>query len=93
MSRYNGSGSGRESPAQSPVHPRASQGVYQPMSQAQGSGQPFQPYLQSFLGNPAPQGQVGIDEDYENEPPLLEELGIRFDHIWAKTQVNTEPYS
>jgi hypothetical protein len=26
------------------------------------------------------------DEDYENEPPLLEELGIRFDHIWSKTQ-------
>jgi hypothetical protein len=24
--------------------------------------------------------------DYENEPPLLEELGINFDHIWAKTQ-------
>jgi hypothetical protein len=28
-----------------------------------------------------------VDEDYDNEPPLLEELGIRFDHIWAKTQV------
>lgn len=27
-----------------------------------------------------------IEDDYENEPPLLEELGIRFDHIWAKTQ-------
>jgi len=27
-----------------------------------------------------------IDEDYSNEPPLLEELGIRFDHIWSKTQ-------
>jgi hypothetical protein len=25
------------------------------------------------------------DEDYSNEPPLLEELGIRFDHIWKKT--------
>jgi hypothetical protein len=28
----------------------------------------------------------GDNEDYENEPPLLEELGIRFDHIWSKTQ-------
>lgn len=27
-----------------------------------------------------------IEDDFENEPPLLEELGIRFDHIWAKTQ-------
>ena len=26
------------------------------------------------------------DVDYEGEPPLLEELGIHFDHIWAKTQ-------
>lgn len=25
-------------------------------------------------------------EDYSNEPPLLEELGIRFDHILTKTQ-------
>ncbi len=29
---------------------------------------------------------VSGEEDYENEPPLLEELGIRFDHIWTKTQ-------
>jgi hypothetical protein len=28
----------------------------------------------------------GLDEDYSNEPPLLEELGIRFDHIFHKTQ-------
>lgn len=26
------------------------------------------------------------DIDYENEPPLLEEIGIRFDHIWDKTR-------
>lgn len=25
------------------------------------------------------------DEDYENEPPLLEELGINFEHILSKT--------
>lgn len=25
------------------------------------------------------------EEDYENEPPLLEELGINFEHIWSKT--------
>ena len=28
----------------------------------------------------------GIDEDYSNEPPLLEELGINFTHIWSKTK-------
>jgi hypothetical protein len=26
------------------------------------------------------------DEDYSSEPPLLEEIGIRFDHVWEKTQ-------
>lgn len=25
------------------------------------------------------------DEDYDNEPPLLVELGINFEHIWSKT--------
>lgn len=29
---------------------------------------------------------LASEEDYQNEPPLLEELGIHFDHIWAKTQ-------
>lgn len=29
---------------------------------------------------------MGMEEDYSNEPPLLEELGIRFDHIFTKTQ-------
>lgn len=31
------------------------------------------------------------DEDYSNEPPLLEELGINFDHIWRKTQSVINP--
>jgi hypothetical protein len=36
---------------------------------------------------------AGIDEeDYDNEPPLLEELGVRFDHIWAKTQAVIHPF-
>lgn len=26
----------------------------------------------------------GADDDYSNEPPLLEELGINFEHIWRK---------
>ena len=33
-----------------------------------------------------------LDEyDFDNEPPLLEELGIRFDHIWTKTQAVVNP--
>lgn len=31
------------------------------------------------------------DDDYDNELPLLEELGIRFDHIWSKTQAVINP--
>lgn len=26
------------------------------------------------------------DDEFANEPPLLEELGINFEHIWVKTQ-------
>ena len=31
-------------------------------------------------------GRFDLDENFDDEPPLLEELGIRFDHIWTKTQ-------
>ena len=43
------------------------------------------PYVGS-IGN-----MNGGEEDYDNEPPLLEELGIRFDHIWSKTQAVIHP--
>ncbi|ETV97134.1 hypothetical protein, variant [Aphanomyces invadans] len=29
---------------------------------------------------------VSYGDDFENEPPLMEELGINFEHIWTKTQ-------
>ncbi|ETN84652.1 hypothetical protein NECAME_17058 [Necator americanus] len=38
------------------------------------------PQLLLILGSPS-----GDGEDYENEPPLLEELGINFSHIKEKT--------
>jgi len=34
---------------------------------------------------------VNTEEDYENEPPLLEELGINFDHIKQKTVAVLNP--
>jgi hypothetical protein len=34
---------------------------------------------------------AGVD-DFENEPPLLEELGVRVDHIWSKTQAVIHPF-
>ena len=36
--------------------------------------------------------QGGYEEDYDNELPLLEELGVRFDHIWAKTLAVIHPF-
>jgi hypothetical protein len=48
-----------------------------------------------YLDTGSMNGQTGYgaeDEDYENEPPLLEELGIRFDHIWSKTEAVVHPF-
>ena len=36
-------------------------------------------------------GRFDLDEKYDDEPPLLEELGIHFAHIWAKTQAVLVP--
>ena len=32
-----------------------------------------------------------VDDDYDSEPPLIEELGINFDHIYLKTQAVIYP--
>jgi len=33
-----------------------------------------------------------MDEDYENEPPLLEELGVNFPHIYSKSRAVLFPF-
>ena len=38
-----------------------------------------------FTQSAMPMGAMGDEEDFENEPPLLEELGINFEHILTKT--------
>jgi protein YIPF5/7 len=38
-------------------------------------------------------GGGGMEEDYANEPPLLEELGVHFDHIAVKTKAVILPFS
>ena len=52
------------------------------------NGQPASSYSMNFDGR-SPGG--GGDDDDENELPLLEELGIRFDKIWSKTQAVINP--
>ncbi|KAK0411012.1 hypothetical protein QR680_005432 [Steinernema hermaphroditum] len=47
-----------------------------------GGGQMFMPSQPS---------QKTVEEDFENEPPLLEELGINFDHIQQKTLAVLNP--
>jgi len=43
-------------------------------------------------GQQGANGQVGSSE-FDNEPPLLEELGINFDHIYKKTLCVLNPFS
>jgi len=48
------------------------------------TGQIMQPDSSPAVGGYGGPGVPG-EEDYENEPPLMEELGINFEHIKAKT--------
>lgn len=55
------------------------------------SGQPA--YTGSTIMTPDPVSPYGgeITEDFDNEPPLMEELGINFDHITQKTLTVLNP--
>ncbi|ROJ62506.1 Protein YIPF5 [Anabarilius grahami] len=69
----------------------------QPMgySAPPGMMQPQQPYTgQIFQPTPAftpASPQSMYTSSFEDEPPLLEELGINFDHIWQKTLTVLHP--
>ncbi|VDL99824.1 unnamed protein product [Schistocephalus solidus] len=39
-----------------------------------------------FTPSMPPQGSMGTDFDFEDEPPLLEELGVNFSHILQKVR-------
>ena len=54
-------------------------------------GQPASSYSMNFDGRSPGGVGGGVEDDYDNELPLLEELGIRFDHIWSKTQAVINP--
>ncbi|XP_034713599.1 protein YIPF7 [Etheostoma cragini] len=61
-------------------------GASDPSMEQQYPGQFFQPAMPSGTV-----GGTGIDSP-EEEPPLLEELGINFDHIWQKTLTVLNPF-
>lgn len=78
---YDSSHSGKmpNVPAQ---YPASNQGVYYP-SPPSYSGSILTPDTSTpFDGGP---------ENFEDEPPLLEELGINFDHIWQKNHRGFKP--
>ncbi|KAL4631237.1 protein YIPF5-like [Arapaima gigas] len=64
-------------------------------SPAPGMMQPQQPYTgQIYQPTPAftpSSTQSMYGSSFEDEPPLLEELGINFDHIWQKTLTVLHP--
>ncbi|VDN14490.1 unnamed protein product [Dibothriocephalus latus] len=39
-----------------------------------------------FTPSMPPQGSIAADFDFEDEPPLLEELGVNFSHILQKVR-------
>ncbi|AWP16882.1 Hypothetical protein SMAX5B_016928 [Scophthalmus maximus] len=57
-----------------------------PSTEPQYTGQFYQPAM-----SPGAVGSTGTDSP-EEEPPLLEELGISFDHIWQKTLTVLNPF-
>ncbi|XP_028843532.1 protein YIPF7 [Denticeps clupeoides] len=60
--------------------------VYDPSMDTLCSGQIFHPAMPSGTAD-----YPGIAGSFEEEPPLLEELGINFDHIWQKTLTVLNP--
>lgn len=70
-------------------------GYYNDWSQ-QPSGSFFTPTNEEPFGvGPGSAGSVGSTNpnDFESEPPLLEELGINFDHIYRKTKCVLNPFA
>jgi hypothetical protein len=55
----------------------------QPPTQAQQPGSGFAPQPQATTNQQRPSYDP---DDFENEPPLLEELGINVEHIWQRIQ-------
>ncbi|KAF8564264.1 hypothetical protein P879_05257 [Paragonimus westermani] len=66
----------------SPNNMQFSQFTYDTSAATPGYG--YGPNYTSNLFTPGPPGGHENTEDYENEPPLLEELGINFNHITEK---------
>ncbi|KAF7650646.1 hypothetical protein LDENG_00122570 [Lucifuga dentata] len=70
----------------SPAYPdEGMEALLDPCMEQQHTGRFYQPVSSETVGD------TGTDM-YEVEPPLLEELGINFDHIWQKTLTVLNPF-
>jgi len=60
------------------------------------SGASMPPPMASVSRSDTMTGLAGLyddgDEDYANEPPLLEELGVNFEHILSRTKAVLQPF-
>jgi hypothetical protein len=54
---------------------------------------PQDAFGQKNATNATSSGGNNFVDDFENEPPLLEELGINFDHIYRKTKCVLNPFA
>ena len=71
--------------------PNVNQNYYQDWSNQPQFYNPQQSNIDPFV--PA-SVKPGVDSvDYDNEPPLLEELGINFEHIFRKTKCVLNPFA
>lgn len=71
------------------------QGAMQSQGPLQGSMDSVTPTIfqpQQYSASSANNSTNAPTEDFENEPPLLEELGIHFDHILLKTKTVCWPF-
>uniref|UniRef100_A0A1I7YCW1 Protein YIPF n=1 Tax=Steinernema glaseri TaxID=37863 RepID=A0A1I7YCW1_9BILA len=78
-----------QTPTQQPQNPSNANSYYM-NAQAQMNQDSFYAGNQMFIPA-APSQKQTTEEDFENEPPLLEELGINFDHIRQKTLAVLNP--
>jgi hypothetical protein len=73
--------------------PNVNQTYYQDWSNQPQFFNPQQSNIDPFMptNGKAPTGADQVD--YDNEPPLLEELGINFEHIFRKTKCVLNPFA
>lgn len=105
---FNNSNLNFASMPQAPPHNQANQfynqqqPFYSAPNQQQAPQQYYADWSQQSFFNPQtdksdpfsqPQEQFTGSTDFENEPPLLEELGINFDHIYMKTKCVLNPFA